>query len=147
MRPGRDVELDPAEGPSPEMGGHLRTPSPVAHLVRRQGHHGSGHEYEAVPEGIRIECLGQSLLQVFLVRHLVAETEVDVFGQPSIVTQPDLDRHAALEHPATRMGDLEAGNDPFEDDPPAKAVDADARFVGLVASRCSSAIRRASGVS
>jgi hypothetical protein len=31
------------------------------------------------------------------------------------------------------MGDLEAGNDPFENDPPAKAVDADARFVGLVA--------------
>jgi hypothetical protein len=88
----RDVHLDASEGPTRELRSDLHPPGEAAAVVLHQLLDRSGDERELVTIHVRRESLDESLSQFVSTRYIVTETEVDVFGEPSIVPQSDLER-------------------------------------------------------
>ncbi len=50
---------------------------------------------------------------------------VEVLGQSRVVAKPNLECHAAFEHPQTRLGDLQPGENPLEEHPSSQPIEAD----------------------
>jgi hypothetical protein len=86
-------------------------------------------EYEPVVERIIGQRVDQALVKVGRAWDTVAQAHVDVFGNTRGVVQSYFKGHAALEYPESRLGGLQAGHDPFEQNPSAEPVQSDASLL------------------
>lgn len=82
-------------------------------------------EHEPVTVEVDAQRVDEAIAKVTSTCYLVSETEIDVLGQPGVVVEADLERHAALQHPPPGLGGHETGDDSLEEDSPPKSIEAD----------------------
>lgn len=97
--------------PTPSQPGEVTSP------VRSKDLGIGSEELKAVADLVDGKSLDQALLEVGGDLDVVAESEVDPHCHAGVVTEADLQCHAALEHPPPGLGAFEAGDDALEQYP------------------------------
>ncbi len=115
----RNVHLDATEGPARKLCSDLHPPCEAAAVILHQLLDRSGDERKLVTIDVHFQGFDESFPQLLGICHIATEPEVDVFGEPSVVPQPDLERHPTLEHPLAGLGGVEPADDPLEEHPAA----------------------------
>ena len=89
----RNVHLDATEGPARKLCSDLHPPCEAAAVILHQLLDRSGDERKLVTIDVHFQGFDESFPQLLGICHIATEPEVDVFGEPSVVPQPDLQRH------------------------------------------------------
>jgi hypothetical protein len=89
----------------------------------------SYREREAVTIEILSESVGNLVVQLSTVAHVVTKTNIDVLGEACVVLKSHFESHPALNNPPARFGGLKTSDDPFEQHAAAETVQRDSGLV------------------